>query len=76
MYMYPANPVTRGLRSGDSALVLLTPRSPLVVEPMATCPKLGRFTMRDMKAVVAVGVVRGVRRANVTLAAFRAEENE
>ena len=45
------------IRSGDSALVKLTPQKPMVVEVFSQFPPLGRFAIRDMKQTVAVGVI-------------------
>lgn len=46
------------LINGDAAIVTLEPTKPLCVEPFAEYPPLGRFTIRDMKQTVAVGVVK------------------
>jgi len=48
------------LKSGDSAIVELTPSKPMSVEEYAECPQLGRFAMRDMRKTVAVGVIKKV----------------
>jgi elongation factor 1-alpha len=48
------------LKSGDSAIVELTPTKPLCVEEFAEIPQLGRFAMRDMRKTVAVGVIKKI----------------
>jgi len=46
------------IKSGDAAIVKLTPSKPMVVEAFSEFPPLGRFAVRDMKQTVAVGVVK------------------
>ena len=46
------------IKSGDAAIVRLTPSKPMVVEAFAEFPPLGRFAVRDMKQTVAVGVIK------------------
>uniref|UniRef100_H2Y956 Tr-type G domain-containing protein n=1 Tax=Ciona savignyi TaxID=51511 RepID=H2Y956_CIOSA len=48
------------IKSGDSAVVKLTPTKPLVVESFREYPPLGRFAIRDIRQTVAVGVIRSV----------------
>jgi elongation factor 1-alpha len=48
------------LKTGDSALVKLTPKKPLCVDTFARFPPLGRFAVRDLKTTVAVGVVKEI----------------
>jgi len=48
------------IKSGDAAIVQLIPSKPMVVEPFAEYPPLGRFAVRDMKQTVAVGVIKSV----------------
>jgi len=48
------------IKSGDSAIVELTPSKPLCIETFAEYPPLGRFAVRDMKQTVAVGVIKEV----------------
>jgi len=48
------------IMSGDAAMVLLVPMKPLVVESYSEYACLGRFSVRDMKQTVAVGVVQRV----------------
>merc|ERR1712013_186543 len=44
------------IKSGDAAIVMLTPSKPMCVEPFSEFPPLGRFAVRDMRQTVAVGV--------------------
>jgi elongation factor 1-alpha len=46
------------IKSGDAAIVKMTPSKPMVVEAFAQFPPLGRFAVRDMKQTVAVGVIK------------------
>jgi len=46
------------IQNGDAAIVTLEPSKPLCVESFAEYPPLGRFTIRDMKQTVAVGIVK------------------
>merc|ERR1711884_833755 len=46
------------VKSGDAAIVLLTPSKPMCVEPFTDYPPLGRFAVRDMRQTVAVGVIK------------------
>ncbi|KAH7824304.1 putative Elongation factor 1-alpha [Monocercomonoides exilis] len=66
------------IKTGDSALVELVPSKPMVVEAFTEYPPLGRFAVRDMRATVAVGVIRSVnkksRDAKVTKAAAKAQK--
>jgi len=48
------------VKSGDAAIVTLTPSKPMCVESFAEYPPLGRFAVRDMKQTVAVGVIKSV----------------
>jgi elongation factor 1-alpha len=50
------------IKSGDAAIVHMTPTRPLVVEAFSDIPPLGRFAVRDMKRTIAVGVVKEVER--------------
>merc|ERR1712087_173826 len=45
-------------KSGDAAIVKLTPSKPMCVEPFTDFPPLGRFAVRDMRQTVAVGVIK------------------
>merc|ERR1712037_640657 len=46
------------IKSGDAAIVLMTPSKPMCVETFSQCPPLGRFAVRDMRQTVAVGVIK------------------
>merc|ERR1711911_52450 len=46
------------IKSGDAAIVLLTPSKPMCVEAFTDSPPLGRFAVRDMRQTVAVGVIK------------------
>jgi elongation factor 1-alpha len=46
------------IKSGDAAIVKMTPSKMMVVEAFSEFPPLGRFAVRDMKQTVAVGVVK------------------
>merc|ERR1719431_366968 len=48
------------IKSGDAAIVLMTPSKPMCVETFSQYPPLGRFAVRDMRQTVAVGVIKGV----------------
>eukprot|EP01052_Picozoa_sp_SAG31_P038249 SAG31_NODE_5074_length_2760_cov_1.463360_2_plen_425_part_00 len=50
----------QSIKSGDACLVTLTPTRPMCVEPFSRYPPLGRFVVRDMRATIAVGVVKAV----------------
>ncbi len=49
------NPQT--LKTGDAAVVRITPKRPLAIEKYKEFPQLGRFAVRDMGQTVAAGVV-------------------
>jgi len=46
------------IKSGDAAIVRMTPSKMMVVEAFNEFPPLGRFAVRDMKQTVAVGVIK------------------
>jgi elongation factor 1-alpha len=48
----------KGVKNGDSALVVMKPCKPLCCESFAEYPPLGRFAVRDLKQTVAVGVIK------------------
>merc|ERR1711872_536586 len=48
------------IKSGDAAIVLLTPSKPMCVEAFTDYPPLERFAVRDMRQTVAVGVIKSV----------------
>ncbi|XP_077363571.1 elongation factor 1-alpha-like [Festucalex cinctus] len=67
------------VKSGDAAIVNMTPQKPMVVEPFSSYPPLGRFAVRDMRQTVAVGVIKSVEKASnpaakVTKAAQKAQK--
>ncbi|MFC7325864.1 translation elongation factor EF-1 subunit alpha [Halorubrum rutilum] len=45
------------IETGDVARVTVRPQEPLVVESVATYPKLGRFAIRDMGQTIASGTI-------------------
>jgi elongation factor 1-alpha len=54
------NPQT--LKTGDAAIVKITPKRPLVLERYKDFPQLGRFAVRDMGQTVAAGVVDDIKK--------------
>merc|ERR1711970_481948 len=48
----------KALKMGDAAIIKLIPSKPMVVETFTDFPPLGRFTVRDMRQTVAVGVIK------------------
>merc|ERR1711972_1056170 len=54
------------VKSGDAAIVLMTPSKPMCVETFSQYPPLGRFAVRDMRQTVAVGVIKGVEKSEGT----------
>jgi len=52
------------VKSGDGCIVDLIPTKPMVVESFTEFPPLGRFAVRDMRQTVAVGVIKGVTKAD------------
>ena len=48
------------IKSGESAVVVLAPEKPLVLEKFSDIPQLGRFAIRDSGRTVAVGVVQDI----------------
>lgn len=54
------DPEPKDLVNNESAIVVMIPQRPMVVETFTDFPPLGRFAVRDMKRVVAVGVVKEV----------------
>lgn len=51
------------VKSGDAAIVVMTPSKSMCVEAFSEYPPLGRFAVRDMKQTVAVGVIKSVEKA-------------
>ncbi len=48
------------IKTGDSAIVKITPLRPVVLETFKEFPELGRFALRDMGSTVAAGIVREI----------------
>jgi elongation factor 1-alpha len=44
------------LKSGDAAIVVVTPTKPMVIEPVKELPQMGRFAVRDMGQTIAAGM--------------------
>ncbi|MBR9681753.1 MAG: translation elongation factor EF-1 subunit alpha [Candidatus Altiarchaeota archaeon] len=45
------------IKTGDAAIVEITPNQPMVAEKFKDIPPLGRFSMRDMGMTVGVGMI-------------------
>ena len=45
------------LKSGDAAVIKVTPTQPLAIEKQADCPQLAKFAIRDMGKTIAAGIV-------------------
>merc|ERR1711974_491259 len=56
----------KAVKSGDAAIVVLTPSKPMCVEAFSDFPPLGRFAVRDMRQTVAVGVIKAVTAKDVS----------
>jgi elongation factor 1-alpha len=56
----PTEEKPKTIKTGDSAIVKITPLRPLVLETFKEFPELGRFALRDMGSTVAAGIVREV----------------
>jgi len=52
------------VKAGDACIVKLVPKVDLVVETFAEYPPLGRFSVRDMRQTVAVGVVKAIKHSD------------
>merc|ERR1711972_810763 len=50
------------VKTGDAAMVALTPTKPLCLESYSDFAPLGRFAVRDMRCTVAVGIVKKVQK--------------
>ncbi|CAD7691251.1 unnamed protein product [Nyctereutes procyonoides] len=67
------------LKSGDAAIVDMVPGKPMCVESFSDYPPLGRFAVRDMRQMVAVGVIKAVDKkaagaGKVTKSAYKAQK--
>ncbi|MDA4121684.1 MAG: translation elongation factor EF-1 subunit alpha [Thaumarchaeota archaeon] len=56
----PTEEKPKTIKTGDSAIVKITPLRPIVLETFKDYPELGRFALRDMGSTVAAGIVREV----------------
>jgi elongation factor 1-alpha len=56
----PTEEKPKTIKTGDSAIVKITPLRPIVLETFKEYPELGRFALRDMGSTVAAGIVREV----------------
>src|SRR5271157_337063 len=56
----PTEEKPKTIKTGDSAIVKITPLRPLVLETFKDFPELGRFALRDMGSTVAAGIVREI----------------
>jgi elongation factor 1-alpha len=54
------------VKSGDAAIVKMTPQKPMCVEAFSDYPPLGRFAVRDMRQTVAVGVIKSVEKKDAS----------
>ena len=48
------------LKTGDAAIVKITPTKPVCVETFKEFPQLGRFAVRDMGQTVAAGIILSI----------------
>ena len=53
------------IKSGDTAIVKMIPSKPMCVEKFSDYAPLGRFAVRDMRQIVAVGVIKDVDKSEV-----------
>lgn len=56
----------KSVKTGDAAIARMKPSKPMCVEAFSEYPPLGRFAVRDMKQTVAVGVIKAVKKKEVT----------
>jgi elongation factor 1-alpha len=56
----PTEEKPKTIKTGDSAIVKITPLRPIVLETFKEFPELGRFALRDSGSTVAAGIVREV----------------
>jgi len=62
------------VKSGDAAIVKLTPSKPMCVEAFNDYQPLGRFAVRDMKQTVAVGVIKSVQKKEASSKATKSAQ--
>jgi elongation factor 1-alpha len=48
------------IKSGDAAIIMVTPSKPMVIEKVKEIPQLGRFAIRDMGQTIAAGMCMDV----------------
>jgi len=56
----------KSLKTGNAGIVTLVPQKPMCVESYAEFPPLGRFAVRDMRQTVAVGIIKTVKKKEVS----------
>merc|ERR1739845_211880 len=56
----PTAKLPSAVKTGDAAMVALTPTKPMCLEAYGDFAPLGRFAVRDMRHTVAVGIVKKV----------------
>ncbi|KAH0466586.1 hypothetical protein IEQ34_003824 [Dendrobium chrysotoxum] len=54
------------LKNGDAGFIKMIPTKPMVVKTFTEYPPLGRFTVRDMRQTVAVGVIKSVEKKDAS----------
>ena len=52
------------IKPGDSAIVEMVPMKPICVESFEDNPRLGRFTIRDSRRTIAIGIIKHVEKKN------------
>jgi elongation factor 1-alpha len=62
------------VKSGDAAIVEMVPQKPMCVETFSDYPPLGRFAVRDMRQTVAVGVIKGVNKRDLSVKVTKAAQ--
>lgn len=61
------------VKTGDACTVVFRPTKRMVVETFQQYPKFGRFVIRDMRTVIAVGVIKSVVKSDERVAKKKAE---
>ncbi|MDV3276973.1 MAG: translation elongation factor EF-1 subunit alpha [Nitrososphaerales archaeon] len=56
----PTEEKPKTIKTGDSAIVRISPLRPIVLETFKDFPELGRFALRDMGSTVAAGIVKEI----------------